>query len=114
MKIAKTDREILHIFWTTWEISMKLSEEMWFIIILKVKKKQSFTLSLENTFFEKQYGCLLPPPYSGFRVEQNLAQVITLVAEWIDTYGIHHWNFFGSSYGKLAWVGFEPTTTEFC
>ena len=21
----------------------------------------------------------------------NLAQVITLVAEWIDTYGIHHW-----------------------
>ena len=42
----------------------------------------------------------------------NLAQVITLVAEWIDTYGIHHWKIFGSSYRKLAWVGFELTTTE--
>ena len=42
----------------------------------------------------------------------NLAKVITLVAEWIDTYGIHHWKIFGSSYRKLAWVGFELTTTE--
>ena len=39
--------------------------------------------------------------------------VITLVAKWIDTYGIHHWRTFRSSYRKLAWVGFEPTTTEF-
>ena len=44
---------------------------------------------------------------------RSLAQVITLVAEWIDTYGIHHWRIFRSSYRKLAWVGFEPTTTEF-
>ena len=36
-----------------------------------------------------------------------------VVAEWIDTYGIHHWRIFRSSYRKLAWVGFEPTTTEF-
>ena len=45
----------------------------------------------------------------------NLAQIITLVAEWIDTYGIHHWKIFRSSYRhrKLAWVGYEPTTTEF-
>ena len=28
-------------------------------------------------------------------------------------YGIHHWRIFRSSYRKLAWVGFEPTTTEF-
>ena len=46
-------------------------------------------------------------------LKQNLVQVITLVAEWIDTYGIHHWRIFWSSYRKLAWVGFEPTTTEF-
>ena len=44
----------------------------------------------------------------------NLAQVNMLVAEWIDTYGIHHRRIFGSSYRKLAWVGLEPTTTEFC
>ena len=31
----------------------------------------------------------------------------------IDTWGIHHWKIFRSSYKKLAWVGFEPTTTEF-
>ena len=28
-------------------------------------------------------------------------------------YGIHHWRIFRSSYRKLVWVGFEPTTTEF-
>ena len=35
------------------------------------------------------------------------------VAEWVDTYGIHHWRILWSSYRKLAGVGFEPTTTEF-
>ena len=35
------------------------------------------------------------------------------VAEWVDTYGIHHRRIIWSSYRKLAWVGFEPTTTEF-
>ena len=35
------------------------------------------------------------------------------VAEWADTYGIHHWRILWSSYRKLAWVGFEPTTTKF-
>ena len=44
---------------------------------------------------------------------RNIAQVIALVVEWINTYGIHHWRIFRSSYRKLAWVGSEPTTTEF-
>ena len=35
------------------------------------------------------------------------------VAEWPDTYSIHHWRILWSSYRKLAWVGFEPTTTKF-
>ena len=35
------------------------------------------------------------------------------VVEWADTYGIHHWWILWSSYRKLAWVGFEPTTSEF-
>ena len=34
------------------------------------------------------------------------------VVEWTDTYGIHHWTILWSSFRKLAWVGFEPTTTE--
>ena len=28
--------------------------------------------------------------------------------------GTHHWRIIWSSYRKLVWVGFEPTTTEFC
>ena len=37
------------------------------------------------------------------------------VPEWTDdTYGIHQWIILWSSYRKLAWVGFEPMTTEFC
>ena len=35
------------------------------------------------------------------------------VAEWTDIYGIHNWRIIWSSYRKLVWVGFEPTTTEF-
>ena len=35
------------------------------------------------------------------------------VAEWVDTYRIHHWRILWSGYRKLAWVGFEPTTSEF-
>ena len=56
MKIDNINREILHIFWTTWGISMKFSGKMWLIIILKVTKEQSFILSLEDTFFEKPQG----------------------------------------------------------
>ena len=59
MKIANIDREILHNFWTTWGISMKFSGKMYLMIILKVTKNQSFTLSLEDTFFEKQKGVKL-------------------------------------------------------
>ena len=35
------------------------------------------------------------------------------VGEWTDTFGIHHWKILWSSYRKLAWVEFEPTTTDF-
>ena len=45
---------------------------------------------------------------------QNLEQVFTFAAEWSDTYGIQHWRIFRSSNRKVAWVRFEPTTTEFC
>ena len=54
--IANIDREILYNFWATWRILIKFSRKMWLMIILKVKKEQGFTLSLEDTFFEKPQG----------------------------------------------------------
>ena len=76
MKIANIDRELLHVFWTTWGNSMKFSEKMCFTIILKVTKNQGFTLSLEGTFFEKPQGGvkLTPPAVEGlitFLANQN-------------------------------------------
>ena len=53
MKIFNIDREILHIFWTTWRISTIFSGKIWHMIILKVTKIQGFTLSLEDKFLEK-------------------------------------------------------------
>ena len=50
IKIANIDGEILYIFWTTKGISMKFSGKMWIVIMLKVTKKQVFTLCLSNTF----------------------------------------------------------------
>ena len=35
------------------------------------------------------------------------------VAEWTDRYGIHYRKILWSSYRRLAWVGFQRTTTEF-
>ena len=47
IKIAHIDRESLHIFYTTWGISMKFLGKMWLMIILKATKN-SFTISSEN------------------------------------------------------------------
>ena len=74
MQIANIDREILHIFWTTWEISMK----MWLMIILKVTKTQSSTLSLEDTVFLKPQGrgggggSSLPPSCFDVKMIENI------------------------------------------
>ena len=56
MKIAKIDREFLHVFWTTKRNSLKFSKKICFKIILRATKNQVFTLSLEDTFFEKSKG----------------------------------------------------------
>ena len=42
MKIANIDREILHIFWTTWGISVKFSGKMCFMITQVYNFWQSF------------------------------------------------------------------------
>ena len=56
IKIVIIEGENLHIFWTTWGISMKLSGNMWLMIILKVPTKQDFTLSPEDIFLKKTHG----------------------------------------------------------
>ena len=45
--------------------------------------------------------------------KQSVSRVIMLVAEWIDTYNVHHKRIFRNSYRKLVWVEFETTITEF-
>ena len=68
MKKANIDREILHNFWTTWEISMKFSGMMCLMIILKVTKNQGFSFSLEYTFFEKPRDRVLGSTIRIYRV----------------------------------------------
>ena len=68
--------KFLQIFWTTWGNSMKFSGKMCFKIILKVQKNQGFTLSLEDTFFQKTTGGvkLTPPPHPvllGLKVNRS-------------------------------------------
>ena len=93
MKIAKADRETFHIFWTTWEISMKFSRKMWLMIILKVIKNQGFILSLEETFFKKPQGGGMgwiwrPPPSRPAVLRLNyffilLYLLLILPYEWL-------------------------------
>ena len=45
------EEENLHIFWTTWGISKKLSGKMYLVMIFEVTKNQGFTHSLEKTVF---------------------------------------------------------------
>ena len=67
MKIVNIDRENLHIFWTTWVISVKISENMWLVTILKVTKNPGFTLSLEDTFLEKPQGGVVKLTFITFQ-----------------------------------------------
>ena len=72
MKIVNIDGEILHIFWMTWGISIKFSGKIWLMIIIKVTKNEGFTLSLEDTVFEKpQGGSNWPPPPTPSRFRAN-------------------------------------------
>ena len=52
----------LHILWRSGGISIKLSEKMWLMIILKVAKTQGFNISLRNTFLKKPQGAQIEPP----------------------------------------------------
>ena len=81
MKIANIDGEFPHVTWRTWGNSIKFSGKMRFKMILKVTKKQGFTLSLEDTFFEKpqgegERGQTDPPAVLELRVLNKLTQGI--------------------------------------
>ena len=65
-KIVNIEGENLHIFWTTWGISMMLSGKMWFIIILKITKR----LKKTTTGFH---------PFSGKYVFEKTAGVVKLI-----------------------------------
>ena len=65
MKIVKIDGDNLHVFWATWGLSMKFSEKNVAYDNIKSHKKYSFTLSEENTFFEKGGVKLLRPAFLG-------------------------------------------------
>ena len=73
-KILHINEENLHIFRMNWGISMNFSEEVWFMMILKVTKKQGFTLSLSRKdSLEKEQGWggevkLTLPAFLGLRV----------------------------------------------
>ena len=74
--IVNIDGENLHIFWTTWEISVKFSGKIWLMIILKVTKSQGFTLSLEYAFLKKPQegggGAEIDPYPSISKVRQSI------------------------------------------
>ena len=78
IKIANIDREILHIFWTTWGVSGK----MCLMILLKVTKNQGFTLllviqlvvqlNLELKYFIKGYGFLSFTKKMSKNIDSNI------------------------------------------
>ena len=64
---------------------MTFSGKMCFKIILKVRRKQGFTLSLQDRFFEKSQGGweMLINPSSRFRVKRfNYIKIVAI--KWIE------------------------------
>ena len=57
---------------------MKFSGKMWLMIILKVTKNQGFTISVEDTFFEKpQRGVKLTPfPPAVLGLNKSFGRII--------------------------------------
>ena len=66
MKKANIDRDILHIFSTTWGISVKFSGKVWLMMILKATKKPEFHYLFRRYIFWKNTrwgrGFKLNPP----------------------------------------------------
>ena len=54
MKIVNNDKENLNMFPTPWGISIKFSEKLSLMMVLKVTKIKGFTHLLENAVLEQQ------------------------------------------------------------
>ena len=78
----------------------------WVQLALRAKFVQLLLFHLSVQFSHFMLAVALVSYHICFM--QNLAEIIMFAAEWIDTDGIQHWRIFRSSYGNLAWVGFEP------
>ena len=66
MKIVNIDEENLYIFRATCGNSVKFSQKMGFMIMLKATKNQGFSHSLENTFGKTTRGVrLTTQPFQG-------------------------------------------------
>ena len=48
-----------------------------------------------------------------YRKKELIKAIAEREGKLINMYCIHHWRIIWRSYSKLAWVGFEPATTEF-
>ena len=59
--LANIEGENLHIFWTTWRIWTKFSEEMWLVTKKKNRASPSF---LETNFWKNTQGIYNEPPPS--------------------------------------------------
>ena len=90
---------------TDWAIRpwVQLAFRANFVQLLQFHLSVQFSHFISATVFVSRHICF----------KWKLAQVITLVAERIDTYSIHDWRIFRSSYRKLSWVRFEPATPKF-
>ena len=62
LKIGNTEREILHVFWTNWGISMKFSGKMWLTIIPKVTKKTGFYTLFRRCKKHRRWRANWSPP----------------------------------------------------
>ena len=84
----------------------------WRKLIIKVETPKQ---SLQGIYSPGRNWCalqLMKTYYKSWSPKKSWQSIyIAIYITYI--YGIHHWNFLRSSYRKLAWVGFEPTTTEF-
>ena len=75
-------------------------------IAMSVWKRYHSTVCIASVRYVQVQDC--NPYLHESRSTWNLSII------YLSVYGIHHWRIIWSSYRKLTWVGFEPTTSEFC
>ena len=95
MKLVNNDKENLHLFQSTWGISIKIFRKNVSYDNIKSHKKQGFTPSLENTVLKKPHGWGLIwfPPFLG--LAGRLKVIWRCMFLWLD-------HFYRADNGKLV------------